>query len=347
MLIVITSEQELENEATLLNQLFSKGLEVLHLRKPSFNIEQYRILLKDINAKFYNRIMIHENHELCTEFNLRGIHLQEQPRIDLRDNLKNYTDSYRKKGFKVSSSFHDPEVLNASNINFDYHLLSPVFSSISKKGYEGKGFDVNHISKSIIGMGGVNAETIHKVYELGYSGVGVLGGIWNSDDIIDSFKAISKECNKVRDFNLELFSGDGELTKLKEMLSDKYTQLDIDNALINAVAYGKKEVADYLISLGADISYSDYEGVYYAVHNNELEGLKYAISKGVDINVNDGMILNAAIYTTIQKKCTELLNWIVENKASIELLTQDSKDLLQKYGTKKQQELISSLYIEN
>ena len=247
----------------------------------------------------------------------------------------------------MSSSFHDPEVLNASNINFDYHLLSPVFSSISKKGYEGKGFDVNHISKSIIGMGGVNAETIHKVYELGYSGVGVLGGIWNSDDIIESFMAISKECNKVRDFNLELFSGDGELTKLKEMLSDKYTQLDIDNALINAVAYGKKEVADYLISLGADISYGDMKVFIMRFITMSWKALNMQFQKELIINVNDGMILNAAIYTTIQKKCTELLNWIVENKASIELLTQDSKDLLQKYGTKRQQELISSLYIEN
>ncbi|MFY7671409.1 thiamine phosphate synthase [Tenacibaculum sp. MEBiC06402] len=192
MLIVITSEQELENEAILLNQLFSKGLEVLHLRKPSFNIEQYRVLLKDINAKFYNRIMIHENHELCTEFNLRGIHLQEQPRIDLGDNLKNYTDSYKKKGFKVSSSFHDPKVLNRCEIDFEYHLLSPVFSSISKIGYEGKGFDVNHISKTVIGMGGVNAATIPEVLKLGYEGIGVLGGVWNSENIVESFKEIKR-----------------------------------------------------------------------------------------------------------------------------------------------------------
>jgi len=347
MLIVLTSEREIENEAMLLSQLFENGLEVLHLRKPTFTIDGYRELLRNVDEQYYQRIVIHQFHDLCKEFKLKGIHIQEQPRIDLGDQLVEYFKLFKSEGFSVSSSFHEPEVLNACSIKFDYHLLSPVFSSISKEGYKGRGFDVNHIDKTIIGMGGVNSETIHKVYELGYSGVGVLGGIWNSENSIKSFKLISKECNKVRNFNLELLSGDGELAKLKEILSDKYTQLDIDNALINAVAYGKKEVADYLISLGADISYGDYEGVYYAVHNNELEGVKYAISKGVDINVNEGMILNAAIYTTIQEKCKEMLKWILEHKASVELLTQDSKDLLEKYGTKEQQELINSLYIEN
>ena len=192
MLLVITSEQELENEATLLNQLFFKGLEVLHLRKPSFDIVQYRALLKEIKSEFYSRIMLHENHELCKEFNLKGIHLQEQPRIDLEDNLKSYTDSYKSKGFKVSSSFHDPEVLNRCEIDFEYHLLSPVFSSISKKGYEGKGFDVNHIQKKIIGMGGVNASTIPDVLKLGYYGIGVLGGVWNTENPIESFKEIKR-----------------------------------------------------------------------------------------------------------------------------------------------------------
>ena len=200
MLLVITSEQEIENEAALLNHLFREGLEVLHLRKPSFDIEQYRTLLKEINSEFYSRIMLHENHELSKEFNLKGIHLQEQPRIDLGDNLSNYLEGFKAGGFKVSSSFHDPEVLNSSKIDFDYHLLSPVFSSISKKGYEGKGFDVNHIQKKIIGMGGVNETTIPDVLKLGYDGIGVLGGVWNSENTVESFTAIKSnyEFHKTR-----------------------------------------------------------------------------------------------------------------------------------------------------
>ncbi len=197
MLIVLTSEKKIQNEAALLNQLFEEGLEVLHLRKPSFSVDEYQRLLNEIDPRFYNRIMIHQFHDLCTEFVLKGIHIQEQPRIDLQERLEGYVSIYMSEGFKVSSSFHDPKVLKECDINFDYHLLSPVFSSISKKGYEGKGFDVNSITKEIIGMGGVNAETIPEVFKLGYSGIGVLGGVWNSDNPIHSFKEINQQYSKV------------------------------------------------------------------------------------------------------------------------------------------------------
>lgn len=208
MLIVLTSEQEIKNEAILLNQLFKNGLEILHLRKPNFDIEGYRNLLKEINPKYYQNIMIHEHHELCIEFSLKGIHLQEQPRINLGSKLQEYVNSFQNKAkskestannqeskaksHTVSSSFHDPDVLDNCTIDFDYHLLSPVFSSISKKGYEGKGFDVNTINKKIIGMGGVNTTSIPKVFALGYSGIGVLGGVWNTENPIESFKKIKE-----------------------------------------------------------------------------------------------------------------------------------------------------------
>ena len=225
MLIVLTSEKALTNEAKLLNQLFDNGLEVLHLRKPSFDIDDYRELLNKIDDQHLSKIMIHQFHELCLEYNLKGIHLQEQPRIDLGRGLEKYVNRWKTKdeglkklfqpstsnlqpkesnnqqlatgNYTVSSSFHEPEELEACEFEFDYHLLSPVFSSISKQGYEGRGFDVNYIDKTIIGMGGVNAETIPKILELGYKGIGVLGGIWNTDNPVESFKEINTIYSKI------------------------------------------------------------------------------------------------------------------------------------------------------
>ncbi len=187
MLIVLTSEQDLTNEAQQINTLFDKGLEILHLRKPSFDIEGYRKLLKGIAPQYYNRIMIHEYHQLCNEFKLRGIHLQEQPRWDLEDGLKDYVAAYTNQDFKVSSSFHSKEEIIACDVAFEYVLLSPVFGSISKAGYEGKGFDVTDIDSTIIGMGGINASTIPEAIKLGFKGVGVLGGVWNTTSSETSF----------------------------------------------------------------------------------------------------------------------------------------------------------------
>ena len=192
MLIVLTSEQEIKKEATLLSLLFKAGLKVLHLRKPSFNEEAYRSLLEQIETHFHQRIMLHEHHHLCEEFNLKGIHIQEQPRLDLGDDLKKYINRFKSANFLVSSSFHEPEVLASCQVAFDYHLLSPVFSSISKKGYEGRGFDVRHINKKIVGMGGINSRTIADTLKLGYTGIGVLGGVWNTNDPILSFQQIKQ-----------------------------------------------------------------------------------------------------------------------------------------------------------
>ena len=71
-------------------------------------------------------------------------------------------------------------------------MLSPVFSSISKKGYNGREFNVTGIDKRIIGMGRVSVNNLSKFEDLGFTGVGVLGGIWNSNSPVDVFKTMMK-----------------------------------------------------------------------------------------------------------------------------------------------------------
>lgn len=202
MIIVLTSEKPVPNEADKINALFETGLQILHLRKPTFTIDGYRSLLDQIETKYHNRIMIHQFPELTQEYGLRGIHLQEQPRIDLEDALDVTIKVYKNKGFSVTSSFHSKEDIVACKSDFEYVLLSPVFGSISKAGYEGKGFDVNDLNHTIIGMGGINETTLQKTYDLGFKGVGVLGGVWNTEDPLDSFLKIKKADDQViKDIN--------------------------------------------------------------------------------------------------------------------------------------------------
>ncbi len=194
MIIIITPEQDIAEETEILNSLFENGLEILHLRKPHKNYEEHIAYLKKIHTKYHHRIMVHYFHELTNDYDLKGIHFQELKRIDALENGSRYfLKLHNMRGKMMSSSFHEPEVLANCDIEFDYHLLSPVFSSISKVGYEGRGFDVTHINKTIIGMGGVNAETIPQVLALGYKGIGVLGGIWNTENPVESFKNIKSQ----------------------------------------------------------------------------------------------------------------------------------------------------------
>ena len=187
MIVLISPEKDIKNEIVILNQLFDAGLEFYHLRKPLKNIKEYSDYLNKIEVKYHNRIVVHEFHELINDFNLKGIHFQEQKRRDHIDNPGQYFKNLNMFGKTISSSFHELEELENCEFEFDYHLLSPVFSSISKKGYEGKGFNVKNSDKLIIGMGGVDLSTISDIFKLGFKGIGVLGGVWNTQNPLQSF----------------------------------------------------------------------------------------------------------------------------------------------------------------
>ncbi|TYB78014.1 thiamine phosphate synthase [Bizionia gelidisalsuginis] len=198
MIVLIAPEEDITNEIDTLHLLFKAGLEHYHLRKPSKNIDEHITFLNLIEPQYHNRIVIHFFHELVNTFNLKGIHFQEQKRIDVLENGKGYFNTLQMVGKTMSSSFHDPKDVEDCEFEFDYHLLSPVFSSISKKGYEGKGFNVTGIDKFIIGMGGINSETIEKTLQLGYKGVGVLGGVWNAEHPLEAFLGIKNTLEQLQ-----------------------------------------------------------------------------------------------------------------------------------------------------
>lgn len=192
MIVLISPETDIENEITILNQLFEAGLEYYHLRKPEKTIEEYQDYLSQIDEQYHNRVVVHFYHQLINDYNLKGIHFQEQFRKDNLDVPSHYFVGLNMYGKTISSSFHEVETLNDCAFEFDYHLISPVFSSISKKGYEGRRFDVNAIQKKIIGMGGVTANNLDELTQLGFKGVGVLGGIWNSSSPLKDFMKMSE-----------------------------------------------------------------------------------------------------------------------------------------------------------
>jgi ankyrin repeat protein len=145
-----------------------------------------------------------------------------------------------------------------------------------------------------------------------------------------------------RQTQIELLAGNGNTDELKKLFVSGYTQLEIDTALENSIAYSQIKTADYLLSLGADFSNYNYQGTYYAVHNNELAGLKFAISKGVDININNGMLLNESVMTATNSKSVELIKWLLDNGANPKLLTKQSMKLADEYGTKELKSLLKN-----
>jgi len=142
-----------------------------------------------------------------------------------------------------------------------------------------------------------------------------------------------------RDYLIERLSGDGKVEELKKLLEAKHTQEEIDIALGIAIAYSRIKTATYLISLGADISYQDYDGVYYAVHNNEFEGFLFAMKQGVDVNINNGQLLNTAIITAFNTKDSTILEYLLKNGADSSLL---SEEIMNAFGTKELKKIITN-----
>ena len=176
-LIAITTPCLFEEEATLINRLFGEGLQTLHLRKPEAEKSQLITLLEQIEPVYYPRIILHDHFDLAPVFALGGVHL-------------NRRNSKVPAGFvgSISRSCHTLEELKRHE-GLDYLFLSPIFPSISKEGY-GEGFPLEVlknateqglITRRIIALGGMDAQTILRLKGLGFGGVAVLGALWGKN----------------------------------------------------------------------------------------------------------------------------------------------------------------------
>ena len=174
-LIVVTSSERIENEAEKINALFEAGLEILHLRKPDFSKKEYVQLLEEIKEKYHHKIKIHEFFELTEDYDLLGVHLNKRN--------PNYTG---KKSVNISKSCHCIEELEKID-GYDYVFLSPIFDSISKKGYRSnfsdeallKASSSGKINQKVVALGGINQDTLPKLKKYGFGGAAVLGSIWH------------------------------------------------------------------------------------------------------------------------------------------------------------------------
>lgn len=187
MIVLLAAKREIENETQVLNQLFSAGLECYHLRKPAKTRQEHVDFLKEIDPKYHNRIVLHHFHELTNDFDLKGIHFEEEQRRNYIETPSRYFKDLSLFGKTISSTFHELNDLVDSDFEFDYHFLWPPISLGNEPNSEGKRIDVNHIDKLIIGLIDMDANTIHDAFTLGYKGIAVLETVWQSKDPLTTF----------------------------------------------------------------------------------------------------------------------------------------------------------------
>ncbi|GAA4165137.1 thiamine phosphate synthase [Chryseobacterium ginsenosidimutans] len=186
MIIVITPEEVVQNETELINELFQEGLDLLHIRKPFINSEEMTDFIQKIDSEFHHRLVLHSHYDFVKNFNISRLHFRE---IDRQNGLyKSFADR------TISTSVHDIEAFNLLNEDWEYAFISPVFPSISKKGYGENSTILNDIKKrdnpnvKLIALGGINENNINKVFDNDVDGVALLGVIWASNEPLNIFK---------------------------------------------------------------------------------------------------------------------------------------------------------------
>lgn len=185
-MIIISLPYFIDHESIAITRLFQCGLQRLHLRKPEATEEELRTLINEIPACYHIRIVIHEHFDLLNEFQLCGVHL----------NRRNPAAPEGWDGH-ISISCHSFDELaekkqqgyvfaNGKRKHFDYLSLSPIFDSVSKKGYN-SAFTADELMRAkaegiidqrVVALGGITAETAAKALDYGFGDVMVLGDAW-------------------------------------------------------------------------------------------------------------------------------------------------------------------------
>ena len=85
--IAITREAFLPAEAEAVALLLDGGFARVHLRKSAATEEQMRAFIERLPGRLYDRLTLHDRHELAAEYGLGGVHLNgrnPQPPADFR-----------------------------------------------------------------------------------------------------------------------------------------------------------------------------------------------------------------------------------------------------------------------
>ncbi|TDW49630.1 thiamine-phosphate pyrophosphorylase [Flavobacterium sp. 270] len=187
-MIVISNPIAIANEINLIHSLFEEGLELFHLRKPDYSLEETQNFINRINPDFRSQLVLHNHHQIAEDFGINRIHFSEKTRSS------SLVPARFPKPCRYSTSTHSIKDFNTLENHFEYAFLSPVFKSISKENYVSE-IDLFEALKSrtntktkVIALGGINSENIQKTLENGFDDAALLGAIWSNENPLKQFK---------------------------------------------------------------------------------------------------------------------------------------------------------------
>lgn len=237
LVLISPPEPHLPAEAELLSAMFDRGLQQYHLRKPGCTWSQVRPLLERLKPEHRKRTMVHQHHaEATREFAVRvslavgtpspapqwipccalpvdgrrpspipprrGASAGALQGLHYPARLRPAPPLPALQGLLQSTSLHSlEELLVGWGPYLDYGFLSPIFDSISKRGYQAAGFDRARLRQllgacplEVVALGGITPGRVREARELGFGGVAVIGSVWGAPDPVEAFLELQAAC---------------------------------------------------------------------------------------------------------------------------------------------------------
>lgn len=187
--IIITPEKIIKNEYRIIKSLLDNGVSNIHIRKRLISIELVKQLLDSIEEEYHSRITINGDFSILDNYKKIGaVHTNSNNRIV-------------PKSFKgeIGFSVHTIEEVKDIKDKYDYLFLSPIYNSISKKGYSStfsyselkEAFKQGILTEKVYALGGITPNKIPELKELGFGGVVFMGYIWESYNLNEIIKKVN------------------------------------------------------------------------------------------------------------------------------------------------------------
>ncbi len=184
MIVLLTPPDLSPQRAPILNRLFEKGLYLLHLRLPQASEEAYASILDQIAPWFRNRVILCDHYHLAHRYSVGGFYLSFSK---IKDGRGPNTLPALHPSQRIAVGAHSIEELQGLAFVPSYALLSPVFDSVSKKGYKANPSLLHSKDQlallpfPVLAMGGVSTDRQKECLRAGFSGVALLGCIWQKE----------------------------------------------------------------------------------------------------------------------------------------------------------------------
>ncbi len=195
MMMLLSPEQPVAHESAVVNTIFDRGLSLFHIRKYQLTDVEMAAYVDAIDPDYRKQVVLHSHFHLANELGIERLHVREEDR-------KQHKQRAFTTGFTLSTSVHTITTFNTLDAIWDYAFLSPVFPSISKKGY-GITHTVLHDLRlrrnphvRLVGLGGIDEQNYRQVFTAGADAIALLGAIWNSPQPIQVFDTIHKNSHK-------------------------------------------------------------------------------------------------------------------------------------------------------